>query len=222
MSGFEVAPILGIISSIVSIVDGVRQTYEAAGSAQGLPEAFRKVYGKLPLMLEILDTTKDIEESQGDSSTAMIRPTDASSSEAKSNVESVLRECEAYARALKRIFERVIPAADANRLERYRKAVHSAAPGMKQRVEDLATEMMLRLELLSHDRTNKNAIQLEKLRAAIEELELVPSSLPDENDRYNQSGAGVQHNASTGTQYTNSQVGGENNRMFNGCTFGSG
>lgn len=54
MSGAEVVAVLGIISSVIAIVDGVKQVYDAASNAAGLPEAFREVVGRLPIVRRIL------------------------------------------------------------------------------------------------------------------------------------------------------------------------
>ena len=50
MSGAEAIAILGVISSIISIVDGTKQVYDAATNAQGLLEAFREVDARLPIV----------------------------------------------------------------------------------------------------------------------------------------------------------------------------
>lgn len=43
MSGAEVIAVLGVISSVIAIVDGTKKVYDAASDAHGLPEAFREV-----------------------------------------------------------------------------------------------------------------------------------------------------------------------------------
>jgi hypothetical protein len=57
MSDAEAIVVLGVISSI-SIVDGTKQIYDAATNAQGLPEAFRDVAGRLPIVRNILVLAK--------------------------------------------------------------------------------------------------------------------------------------------------------------------
>jgi hypothetical protein len=58
MSGAEAIAILGLISLIISVVDRTKQVYDAATSAEGLPEAFREVAGRLPIVTNILDASK--------------------------------------------------------------------------------------------------------------------------------------------------------------------
>ena len=58
MSGVEAIAILGIISSVISIVDSTKQVYDAASNTNGLPEAFREVAARLPVVRDILDSAK--------------------------------------------------------------------------------------------------------------------------------------------------------------------
>jgi uncharacterized membrane protein len=63
MSGAEAIAVLGLISSIISIVDGTKKVYDAATNARGLPQAFREVADRLPIVKNILDSAKQhIEE----------------------------------------------------------------------------------------------------------------------------------------------------------------
>ncbi|KAI6344490.1 hypothetical protein MCOR25_011090 [Pyricularia grisea] len=55
MSGAE---ILGITSAVIAIVDGIKKVYDAAKDEKGLPEAFRLVAGRLPLIADILKSVK--------------------------------------------------------------------------------------------------------------------------------------------------------------------
>lgn len=41
---------LGLISSVIAIVDATKKVFDAASDAAGLPEAFREVSGRLPLV----------------------------------------------------------------------------------------------------------------------------------------------------------------------------
>jgi hypothetical protein len=58
MSGAEAIVVLGVISSIISIIDGTKQIYDAATNAQGLPEAFCDVAGRFPIIRNILSSAK--------------------------------------------------------------------------------------------------------------------------------------------------------------------
>lgn len=58
MSGVEAAAVLGVMSSIISIINGTKQVYDATTSAEGLPGAFREVAGRLPIITNILGTAE--------------------------------------------------------------------------------------------------------------------------------------------------------------------
>jgi hypothetical protein len=49
---------LGVISSIIPIVDGTTKGYDAVTDAKGLPDAFREVYARLPIVQNILNSAK--------------------------------------------------------------------------------------------------------------------------------------------------------------------
>lgn len=225
MSGVEALTALQIVPSIVSIIHGLQQTYKAAKQSQGLHAAFQKVYENTSLVLEILAKIEDVEKSQETPNRTMIRPAEPGSSGVKPNIVPILSRCETDAKELQDIFQKVIPEADAKWLERYRKALQSTGPSKRRRVEELMRDILVKLQLLHEYTFYENTIRMDKLSAAIEDLGSLPNSLSDEDSRYIHSGSGAQHNnASTGTQYINSQYGGSNNKMFNAHTmsFGSG
>lgn len=56
MSGAEV---IGVISGIIAIVDATIKIYSAANDASGLPEAFRDVALRLPLVSKTLQTISE-------------------------------------------------------------------------------------------------------------------------------------------------------------------
>jgi hypothetical protein len=67
MSGAEAILVLRVISSIISIIDGTKQVYDAAKNVQGLPGAFREVAARLLIVRNILSSAKNyIEEGYAD------------------------------------------------------------------------------------------------------------------------------------------------------------
>ena len=54
MSVAEFVAVAGVISSVVTIVNGIKQVIDAAAEAEGLPKAFRQAATKLPIISEIL------------------------------------------------------------------------------------------------------------------------------------------------------------------------
>ncbi len=92
MSGADAIAILGLISSINTIVDSVKRVYEAASSAQGLPEAFCEVHARLPIIQNILRSAKQqIEAGKAD---------DDSCKGARKVIENCLKKTEEVGRAL--------------------------------------------------------------------------------------------------------------------------
>jgi hypothetical protein len=91
MSGAEV---IGVISGIIAIVDATLKVYAAATGTSGLPEAFRDVAKRLPLVQETLKTT------QGDLGAINL-------DEASCNaIKLVLRDCEDKAKRLAELSKR--------------------------------------------------------------------------------------------------------------------
>lgn len=59
MSGIEAAGLaLGMISTIISIIDATHQVYEAVKDKAGLPTNFKKSATKLPLISKLLEDTE--------------------------------------------------------------------------------------------------------------------------------------------------------------------
>ena len=135
MSGAEAMTILGIISSVISIVDGTKQVYDAASNTNGLPEAFREVAARLPIVRDILDSAK-----------RHFREEDTNEESCKA-AKKVVEKCQSKAQNLEDIFKKVIPADDASRAERYFSAVRSVGKG--NRVETLMKGMLEDLQLLA-------------------------------------------------------------------------
>ena len=92
--------VLGIISSIVTIIEGTQQVYAAARNAQGLPEAFRDVAGRLPIVRQTLRDARD-------------HYVDSASSR---GVIQVVKDCEKRAKTLDMLFQNVCPPGGASHL----------------------------------------------------------------------------------------------------------
>ena len=58
MSGAEFIAVTSVISSIIAIVDGIKQVVDAASEVEGLPKAFRQASNKLPLVSNILEAAQ--------------------------------------------------------------------------------------------------------------------------------------------------------------------
>ncbi|KAK7422690.1 hypothetical protein QQX98_001478 [Neonectria punicea] len=108
MSGAEV---IGLVSGIVAIIGASIKTYKAAEDASGLPQSFREVASRLPLIQDSLTLA----------STGMSK--DSLPPEPYDALKGVLEACAEKATALHKVFQAVIPPAGASRAERYLKAL---------------------------------------------------------------------------------------------------
>ncbi|EHK99126.1 hypothetical protein M7I_4958 [Glarea lozoyensis 74030] len=156
MSGAEAILVLGVISSVVAIVDGTKQVYDAASNAQGLPEAFREVAGRLPIVKNILGSAeRNIRDGHVD---------------------------EAACKSMKPLIDRckkVLPADDATRWVRYVSAAKTLGKGGG--VETLMKGLLDDVLLIAskHGMETARADQVEQLKKAIEELSAISHSIPD-------------------------------------------
>jgi hypothetical protein len=165
MSGAEAIAVLGLISSIIAIVDGTKQIYDAATNAQGLPEAFREVASRLPIVTNILDSAK-----------LDIRDKDEASCK---GVKPIVETCEKKAETLKELFRKAIPTDGARDVERYWKAVK--AYGRGNEVENLMKGILEDVQLLACEHGMKTATkdQQEQIAWAITEVSTVAPSVPE-------------------------------------------
>jgi N-terminal domain on NACHT_NTPase and P-loop NTPases len=186
MSGAEAILILGVISSIIAIVDGTKQVYDGVKDAQGLPDAFREVTSRLPIVHNILGSAKrHIEEGHVDEDSCK-------------GVKPVVNACERKAQKLDELFRNVIPADGATDLKRYYKAVKAYGKGNE--VEKLMRGILEDVELLSCEHGMKTATktQQQQLIKAITEISAVVPSAPKQECQEpgitaNYSGSGAQY-----------------------------
>ena len=192
MSGAEAIAVLELISSIATIVDEIKKVYDAATNAQGLPDAFRKVAGQLPIVWNILDSAE--QNIKGGKV----------NNDACKGVEQVAKACKENAKKLEELFHKTIPGDDASRFTRYIKAVKVVGKGGK--VENLMKELLEGVHLLACERGMNTATKAEQeeIVKAIKELSALLPSVPEHefqetgftNANY---GPGTQYNAQ-GTQ----------------------
>ncbi|MCJ1431036.1 hypothetical protein MMC27_000386 [Xylographa pallens] len=188
MSGAEAIVILGVISAVLSIIDGTKQVYDSAKDARGLPEAFREVAGRLPIVRSILESAKQ-----------HIDKGDIGEDSCK-GAKHVVKACEIKAKKLDDLFHSAIPADGTSDLKRYYKAVKTYGKGNE--VEKLMKKMLEDVQLLACERgmniTTK--AQEQQIVKAITEVSAVPPSVPEHvfqesgftNNNY---GLGTQYNA---------------------------
>ncbi|KAI6826752.1 hypothetical protein KC340_g13819 [Hortaea werneckii] len=230
MSGAEVITVLGLISSVITIIETSRDVFDAASSADGLHEAFRTVSQNVPLVLNILrDCKKAQEQVEKNYNQTCDEDLKRDIEQSSKDVEPLIQACQQRARQLQEIFQRVIPGENANRVDRYRKAVRALGPGKKRKVEDLMKDIIEKLQLLHTSRffksenEKKNEDRSKELETAISQLSELSSSLPENEGQYNHYGAGGMFiHPGEGTQQNYSQSGGSGNRQCNARTLNIG
>jgi hypothetical protein len=180
--------VLGVISAIISIVDGTKQAFDAAANTQGLPEAFREVAGRLPIVKNILGSAKQ-----------HIDKGDVNEDSCK-GVKHIVKACEKKAKKLDELFHKAIPADGASDLERYYKAVKACGKGNE--VENLMKGMLEDVQLLAceHGMQTATKAQQDQIVQAITELSAVAPSVPEHEYEEtgftaNNYGPGTQNNA---------------------------
>ena len=194
MSGVsEASPVLGIISSIISIIDATNQVYEAVKDEAGLPTNFKKSATKLPLISKLLeDAERYVNNAADESIKAAFTPT--------------LKDYKVQATDLQELFRKVMPEEGDSRWDRY---------GKCSRVESLVRGILDDLQLLA-TRFPEVTTPREKgqLAKAIEEVSKMEPSLPDGFEQmpvYAHYGSGAQNiNTGSGIQHNNSGTGHQN------------
>lgn len=188
MSGTEAVAVVGIISSIISIIDGTKQVYDAITSTQGLPEAFREVASRLPIITSILSAAEQCIKAEG------------VSEELCKGTKPVIQACQEKAKKLEVLFRKVIPSDNASRRERYLSAIRTLGKGNE--VEKLMKGILEDSQLLvgEHHMRIAAKVQLEKVVKAINEVSAIPLSVPENEFQEssltaNYSGSGSQYNA---------------------------
>lgn len=176
MSGAEFIAVAGVISSMIAIVDGIKQVVDAASEVEGLPKAFRQASNKLPLISDILEATKH-NFGEGDVSGV------------EKSVALVVDDCKDKWEMLRELFDKVIPEEKASRVERYHKAVKTLGKGgkveilMKGILEDIQLLATIKaMTTMNIERVIKTvtAVQEEKVTKAITDVVAWPSSVPDD------------------------------------------
>ena len=195
MSGIgEASLVLGLVSSTIAIFEAAQEIYEAASDTSGLPKKLRTAAEQIPLVHNALSLAKQNINAK------------SVTEEALQSAKPVLQQCEKSAASVKNIFDKTIPAKDAPRAERIRKAV-----GLKMKsnkAKEYMEEIFKSMELLAQNQVFQDAEALEDIKAAIEQLTNVTDE--EEQPQFVHSGAGaINANTGGGTQenYNNSGPG---------------
>ncbi|KAF2475615.1 uncharacterized protein BDR25DRAFT_278147 [Lindgomyces ingoldianus] len=167
MTGFiEAGAVISLISGVISITEATKTVYDATKDAKGQPDAFRQVAARLPLVNDILQISKERVQTLDMSAQDSLRP--------------LLQSCNKKAQDLQKLFQRVIRKDDDKWYDRYKKVLGTLGKGAK--VECLMEGILLDIQVLACERLTgavTNA-QMKELEEAINEMEKMPTSLPDE------------------------------------------
>jgi hypothetical protein len=113
MSGTEAIAVLSLIGTIIQIVDGTNQVYDAAKDAQGLPVAFREVQARLPTVKSLLVSVQtELWERRIDESVCK-------------TARPLTSACEEQVRQLDYVFRKAIPAEGTSNLAQWYRAVRT-------------------------------------------------------------------------------------------------
>ncbi|KAI1455836.1 hypothetical protein F4805DRAFT_255278 [Annulohypoxylon moriforme] len=178
MSGAEV---VGLISSIIAIIDTSLRIYEAIDDVMGLPRSFRDVAARLPLVHNTLEIT----------SKGLFDKEDVPSATPYIALTKVLESCHKKAVALQKALQAVMPTTGASRIERYLKALKTIPTTDK--VKNLMNGILEDLQVLTGNHAVKIATQTQSIR-------LIDGGGPIIS----------LHNISTGSQYVHSGQGNQN------------
>jgi hypothetical protein len=186
MSGAEVSLVLGLISSTITVIESCKKLYDAAKDAHGLPEAFRKVHARIPLVESILRSAEQpFRDHQVNDATATA-------------MKGLVQACNQKVSAINDKFKKVLPTEGAGRLERYYKVVRTLGKGNE--VESLMQGILEDIRVLvgDHNLKGPSAADMQKLTEAINDLSDVEPPVPE----YVWEESGITaHNSGTGTQY---------------------
>ncbi|KAF2206198.1 hypothetical protein CERZMDRAFT_103664 [Cercospora zeae-maydis SCOH1-5] len=159
MSGTEAFAVLGIISSIITIVETTKKICDAAQHSSGLHDSFRKIAESIPIVLRTLRTIGEIQEAAAQES----RYTQSDEklqelAETTKFVYPVVLACKTKAQDLQEIFEKCLPVAGASRAVRFSKAFRSVTPGLRKKVELMFKDILDKMQLLANHQMFENAV----------------------------------------------------------------
>lgn len=213
MSGFE---IVGLITALSGIAGQSKQIFDEFRKDLNLPKTFEATMNSVAVMRDTLQACEGAFKSACESM----------NDDARDAMKSMIKAYEVKAKKIKTIFEDVMHGDKDGWLERYRSVLKRFGKGNK--VEELVLKMnkdhqQIVDNVLVHSATSqRSAIESEmtKLKEIIEELELLPSSLPEENahETFNSGGGPQTNNINNGNGYQNNGPGHQisgNNHTFN-------
>ena len=160
MSGIgEASLVLGLISSIIAIIEAANEIYDAYDDTHGLPKKIRVAADKIPLIHHALSLAETNVRAKG-------VPEDALRS-----AKPLLEQCKKDAGDFKEIFDKCTPSKEASRTERLKKAMQMKMKS--NRLKEHMEKIMESLTLLVQYQVLQDAATLQDIKHAIEQLSAV-------------------------------------------------
>ena len=174
----EVDPVLGLISSVITVLDTITKVYGDVKDAEAVPKEFREITQQLPIIQATLRIVK---------AHISTRSLDEESCRA---IKGPIQGCKDKALRLEIIFRKVVPQASPERLECYRVAIGALGEGYQ--VEALIDGILRDIKWLAENPA-VNAVteaeaEVQKLAKAIEGLSVMQSDDAPRNSMNNERG----------------------------------
>lgn len=168
MSGAEAAAVLGVISSIMTIVETIQKIYDAVKDGSGLHSSFRKIAESIPMILRSL---RDVHKIQAKAAQEAKQTQDPERireiAETNDSVYPILLACQKTTRDLQVLFDNCLPAAGASRISRFSKAVHNIASRRQNRAKSMFGDVLRGMRLLANHQVFENALNIADINATM-------------------------------------------------------
>lgn len=193
------ADVIGVISSVLAILDAIRTTYQKVDDAARLPKAFQKIESQINLVWNILAQVEERYKRE--------QPLD------EDNILQSLKSCEEDAKSLQTLYDIVCKNADGNWLARYKRHISNMAHDRPRKVEELWKRLLETLQVLtSYHIFRSLQAPVDDLQTAIEEIDDIEDSLLE------QSTSSSIFNAPVGSVHSGSGPNHSTNNQFVGGT----
>ncbi|KAN0066791.1 hypothetical protein V8E54_015080 [Elaphomyces granulatus] len=167
----EVDPVLGLISSVITVLDTITKVYGDVKDAEAVPKEFREITQQLPIIQATLRIVK---------AHISTRSLDEESCRA---IKGPIQGCKDKALRLEIIFRKVVPQASPERRECYRVAIDMLGEGYQMEV--LIEGILRDIKWLAGNPAVNAATEpeVQKLAKAIEGLSVMPALQSDDAPR---------------------------------------
>jgi hypothetical protein len=164
MSGVgEASLVLGLVSSIIAIIEAVSEIYDAYDNVQGLPKQVRDAAEKIPLIHHTLSLAETNIQAKGISEDAL------------RSAKPILEQCKKDVEGFQAISKKCLPANDATRTERMQKAMQMKMKAST--LKDYMASLVTNLALLADCQIFQDTATLQDIKAAVDQLNTADDEL---------------------------------------------